>query len=366
VRTLLRLGCEEVYIVYRRTRKEMPANEVEIVASEHEGHQIQVPGRPTRVIDDGQGNVAGLEYLKMELGEPDASGRRRPVPIEGSETVSTSTWSSPPSARGRTSASWKKNRKENINHHALEHLRQRSGNPAVQRALSVHRRRRGHRALSGGGRHRRRAAGGPLHPPVPHRRGDQKVPEIPAQAAYPRIPVRNRSRRGQISPRTPMPELPVAERIDSMIEVDQVISEADAKHESSRCLNCCRICYNPECSIWRLTIFSASAVWADTDANRFFCPGFHKRYPRSRGAPWNGSATDLVGAAGTNIQFQQDRPPENRSKTRQWVNAAEAVREVDGHFFAVHRMATDGKVNGTGIILRDTVNQGEIMFADFS
>jgi hypothetical protein len=43
-----------------------------------------------------------------------------------------------------------------------------------------------------------------------------------------------------------MPELPVAERIDSMIEVDQVISEADAKHESSRCLNCCRICYNPD------------------------------------------------------------------------------------------------------------------------
>jgi hypothetical protein len=43
-----------------------------------------------------------------------------------------------------------------------------------------------------------------------------------------------------------MPELPVAERIDSMIEVDQVITEADAKHESNRCLNCCRICYDPD------------------------------------------------------------------------------------------------------------------------
>ena len=48
------------------------------------------------------------------------------------------------------------------------------------------------------------------------------------------------------SPRTPMPELPVAERINSMIEVDQVITESDARHESSRCLNCCRICYNPD------------------------------------------------------------------------------------------------------------------------
>ena len=87
VRTLLRLGCEEVYIVYRRTRKEMPANEVEIVASEHEGIKFQFLAAPTRVIDDGQGNVKGLEYLQMELGEPDASGRRRPVPIEGSETI---------------------------------------------------------------------------------------------------------------------------------------------------------------------------------------------------------------------------------------------------------------------------------------
>jgi len=48
------------------------------------------------------------------------------------------------------------------------------------------------------------------------------------------------------SKRTPMPELPVAERIDSMVEVDQVISEADAKHESNRCPNCCRVCYNPD------------------------------------------------------------------------------------------------------------------------
>ena len=53
VRTLLRLGCEEVYIVYRRTRKEMPANEVEIVAAEHECIQFQFLAAPTRVIDDG-------------------------------------------------------------------------------------------------------------------------------------------------------------------------------------------------------------------------------------------------------------------------------------------------------------------------
>ncbi|MGB6012208.1 MAG: FAD-dependent oxidoreductase, partial [Desulfobacterales bacterium] len=86
VRTLVRLGANEVTIVYRRTRKEMPANEVEIVAAEHEGIKFTFLAAPTRVLGDEEGEVIGLEYLKMELGEPDASGRRRPVPIEGSET----------------------------------------------------------------------------------------------------------------------------------------------------------------------------------------------------------------------------------------------------------------------------------------
>ena len=87
VRTLVRLGAEEVSIVYRRTRAEMPANMVEIEAAEHEGVHFHFLAAPTRVVGDENGNVTHLEYLKMELGEPDASGRRRPVPIEGSETL---------------------------------------------------------------------------------------------------------------------------------------------------------------------------------------------------------------------------------------------------------------------------------------
>jgi NADPH-dependent glutamate synthase beta subunit-like oxidoreductase len=87
VRTLVRLGAEEVSIVYRRTRKEMPANEVEIDAAEHEGVKLHFLAAPVRIIGDEQGRVSQLEYLKMKLGEPDTSGRRRPVPIEGSETL---------------------------------------------------------------------------------------------------------------------------------------------------------------------------------------------------------------------------------------------------------------------------------------
>ena len=74
-RNLIRLGAEKVYIVYRRTRGEMPANEVEIDAAEHEGVEFLFLAAPVKVIGDEDGKVTHLEYLKMELGEPDASGQ---------------------------------------------------------------------------------------------------------------------------------------------------------------------------------------------------------------------------------------------------------------------------------------------------
>ena len=85
-RTSLRAGAESVTIVYRRSRDEMPANPVEIVAAEEEGIQFRFLCAPNRFItaDD---NLTGLEVLGMELGEPDSSGRRRPVPVKGTEEV---------------------------------------------------------------------------------------------------------------------------------------------------------------------------------------------------------------------------------------------------------------------------------------
>ncbi len=78
-RNLLRSGARKVYLVYRRTRKEMPANEVEVEAAEHEGVELIFLSAPVRVVGNDQGLVTHLEYLRMELGEPDASGRRRPM-----------------------------------------------------------------------------------------------------------------------------------------------------------------------------------------------------------------------------------------------------------------------------------------------
>ncbi len=80
-----RLGAEHVYIVYRRGEAEMPARLEELHHAKEEGIELCTLCNPTRILDDGNGRVGAMECIRMELGEPDASGRRRPVAIEGSE-----------------------------------------------------------------------------------------------------------------------------------------------------------------------------------------------------------------------------------------------------------------------------------------
>jgi glutamate synthase (NADPH/NADH) small chain len=84
-RTALRMGTEEVYIVYRRSRAEMPARIEEIKHGEEEGLKFHLLTNPIRILGDEKGWVKALECVRMELGEPDASGRRRPVPVPNSE-----------------------------------------------------------------------------------------------------------------------------------------------------------------------------------------------------------------------------------------------------------------------------------------
>jgi formate dehydrogenase (NADP+) beta subunit len=246
VRTLLRLGCESVYIVYRRTRKEMPANEVEIVAAEHEGVQFQFLAAPTRVIKDDAGRVKGLEYLQMELGEPDASGRRRPVPIEGSETIlDVDMLISAISQQPDLTFLEKEQEKEKITitrwntfdndpetlQCSLPYLFT-GGDVATGPSLVVD--------AIGGGRRAARSihqylTGEEIAGPAKSLR-KKHIPE----SLFETVPGVEKKTR------TPMPELDVAQRLSSMIEVDQVISEKEAAYEASRCLGCCRLCYNPD------------------------------------------------------------------------------------------------------------------------
>ena len=95
-RTALRLGAEKVYIVYRRSMEELPARREEVEHAQEEGIEFRLLNNPVEILgynnpddprDPKNGFVTGIKCIKMELGEPDASGRRRPVPIEGSEFV---------------------------------------------------------------------------------------------------------------------------------------------------------------------------------------------------------------------------------------------------------------------------------------
>jgi len=84
-RVALRLGAEKVYVIYRRTEIEMPARNEEILHAKEEGVEFHFLENAKRIIGDEKGRVKAMECLRYELGEPDASGRRRPVVIEGSE-----------------------------------------------------------------------------------------------------------------------------------------------------------------------------------------------------------------------------------------------------------------------------------------
>jgi formate dehydrogenase major subunit len=84
-RTSMRCGADKVYVIYRRTENEMPANPIEIHESKLEGVEYMLLTNPVKINKSKDGRVKSVTCMKMELGEPDASGRRRPVPVQGSE-----------------------------------------------------------------------------------------------------------------------------------------------------------------------------------------------------------------------------------------------------------------------------------------
>ncbi len=245
VRTLRRLGVNDVSILYRRTRKEMPANMVEIEAAEHEGVNFHFLAAPTRCIGDENGRVKQIEFLKMELGEPDASGRRRPVPVEGSETIMEadmviSAIGQGPDVSfvkdGKRLSDLKITRWSTID--ALDPETLQTNIPYVFAAGDAYTGASLVVEAIGGGRRAARSI---------HLYLSGKEVTAPEKSLYKEhIPesifesVEGVTKKA----RTPMPELPVEERIKSFVESDLVISEKDALYEAGRCLNCCRTCYD--------------------------------------------------------------------------------------------------------------------------
>ncbi len=247
VRNLARLGAEEVSIVYRRTRSEMPANEVEIEAAEHEGINFQFLAAPMRVISDEEGNVKGLEYQKMELGEPDASGRRRPVPIEGSETVLDLDMLITAIGQ-RPDVSFKKEDGKRLESLALTRWNTIDNDPEILQSNIPYIFTGGDSATGaslvveaiGGGRRAARS----IHQYL----SGEEITTVPKSLLKKHIPESIFESVDGIkkSPRSQMSELPVEERLKSFVEVDLVLTEEEALEESKRCLSCCRICYNQD------------------------------------------------------------------------------------------------------------------------
>ena len=246
VRTLVRLGAEEVSIVYRRTRNEMPANLVEIEAAEHEGIKFNFLASPNRVVGDEDGNAIGLEYIQMELGEPDDSGRRRPVPIEGSETIIDidmlvlAIGQGPDISFKENEAAGRLAELETTKWDTIDSVNPETlqtnipyiftgGDSATGASLVVE--------GIGGGRRAARSihqyiSGEPVKP-VPNSLFEKHIPGT----IFDSVDGITKSKRAE------MPELPVAERIKSFDEADLVLQKEDAMREANRCLACCRICY---------------------------------------------------------------------------------------------------------------------------
>ncbi len=251
-RTALRLGSREVTIVYRRTRAEMPANEWEIDEALEEGVKLEVLTQPVEVLHDvvggaGNGHVTGIRCVRMRLGEPDASGRRRPIPIEDSEFDI--------DCDGLVAAIAQAPEISFLDpDHGLEITRW--GTFKVdERTLATNR----PGVFAGGD-----AAAGPgalIEGIAAGRRGalsiDRYLREVPLLTPRELLPlpttelrhdeIEEMVARGEVdlTPRIETPKAPVADRIGDFREVELCLSEAQALAEAKRCLSCglCSECY---------------------------------------------------------------------------------------------------------------------------
>ncbi len=243
-RSALRMGAADVTLLYRRTRREMPANAVEIEAAEHEGVNYQFLAAPERLIAGRDGKLCQIEYIKMELGEPDASGRRRPVPVEGSNTVMNvdvviaaigqrplTDWYTPAlKDRGLKLTRWdtiladEKTLQTDIPHMFTAGDLW-SGPALLIDAVGTGRRaaRSIHLFLSG------RELGFPV--------GTYTKPERLAESNQVEISGVEKSLRVQ------QPELEAKERIHSFDEVDLVLGPEEMQAEAKRCMRCGTLCF---------------------------------------------------------------------------------------------------------------------------
>jgi formate dehydrogenase beta subunit len=243
-RTSWRLGAKEVTVLYRRSRTEMPANDIEITEAEHEGVEFHYLAAPTKLMGNN-GTLTHIEYLEMELGEPDESGRRRPVPKPGTET--TIPVDNVIAAIGQFPVTdfLKDNNIPLSRWNTIEVINEATGETNVAGVFA------GGDAVTGAsiaveaigaGRKAARSihqyiTGQPIKAPEPAITKDTELPDITELILVPE------------SKRQQMPELTVDQRKGSFDEVELGLAEEQAKAEAERCLRCGLWCYGKEGSI---------------------------------------------------------------------------------------------------------------------
>ncbi len=254
LRSSIRRGAENVYCLYRREVKDMPANKVEVEACQHEGVTFIPMCTPTKFVTDDEGNLTGIEYLKNELGEPDASGRRKPMAIKGSETVlpietfvlaigQTTDSAFADKEEGATSRIETNRGSIVVNpdtHQTAIPYVFSSGDSAGPPGLLV--------SAIGGARRAARGVhkylmGEDMSMPETRLRVDPRRMKghIPGTIFESIEGVQQKGRIGQ-------PELEAGsyERNHTYAEVDLTVTEEEALKEANRCMRCCLTCYNPD------------------------------------------------------------------------------------------------------------------------
>ncbi len=233
-RSLKRLGVDDVRILYRRTRAEMPALPEEVEEAEREGVPIEFLVAPVRILGNDQGRVVALECVRMKLGEPDSSGRHRPVPIAGSEftlevdMVVPAIGQSPDLSFLGEGHGFAITREGTFNVDRVSYMTNRpgvfAGGDAITQPVSV---------IDAIGSARQAAAGIDAY-----LRGVSSE-EIPVSARE--VPIARRElTREELTPipRHPVPTIPMARRLHSHAEVELGYDAETAMAEARRCLLC--------------------------------------------------------------------------------------------------------------------------------
>jgi len=236
-RTSVRIGADETVLLYRRTEAEMPAHHEEVEAARKEGVAFTFLVAPRRVVVNEEGRVSGLECIRMEQGPPDSSGRRKPVPIEGSEYIEKADWIIAAIGQYPDLVCLKTGGRDItclagcvvVNRESME-----TSVPGVYAAGDVV---TGPATVIEGIAGGRRAACS-IHRALSGSEGSKKYEEfVISKETFAPLTSKDLSCH-TCSERACMPERPASERVKDFREVELGLSRSDTEKEAERCLSC--------------------------------------------------------------------------------------------------------------------------------